>query len=378
MRILHLVGRSHHRGAELFALELASELDAYGHTSELLAVGPGRDGGTEAELETIVDAVDHSPLVLARAALRLRRRLRRQGVDVVLAHGGSGLQVVCLASLGLARRDRPAIVYQLIMGMPVDERGRIWARWLRHILNRSAAVVSLTDALSAEVRGLGYRGPIRLVANARISDRFTAVDRAEATSTLRSEIGVATSTALLGFVGHLVEQKRPDVAVEVVRLLVAMGLDVHLVVVGDGVLAVDLREQIRRDGLGDVVTLLGHRDDVEHVLGGVDLVLLTSSSEGMPGVAIEAQMAGCPVVSFPVGGVSEVVCHGETGVVLQSHDPAAMADEVRRLLHDQPTLALMGKEARERSERFTMSRAGLAYHEVLTAVGRETADNRER
>ena len=216
------------------------------------------------------------------------------------------------------------------------------------------------------------------MANARISDRFTAVDRAEATSTLRSEIGVATSTALLGFVGHLVEQKRPDVAVEVVRLLVAMGLDVHLVVVGDGVLAVDLREQIRRDGLGDVVTLLGHRDDVEHVLGGVDLVLLTSSSEGMPGVAIEAQMAGCPVVSFPVGGVSEVVCHGETGVVLQSHDPAAMADEVRRLLHDQPTLALMGKEARERSERFTMSRAGLAYHEVLTAVGRETADNRER
>jgi len=66
----------------------------------------------------------------------------------------------------------------------------------------------------------------------------------------------------------------------------------------------------------------------------VELMLLTSDAEGIPGVAIESLMAGCPVVSFPVGGVDEVVDEGVTGLVVPRHDPALMADAVAALLDD--------------------------------------------
>jgi glycosyltransferase involved in cell wall biosynthesis len=107
---------------------------------------------------------------------------------------------------------------------------------------------------------------------------------------------------------------------------------------------------------------------VEQVLGGIDLLILTSDGEGMPGVAIEAQMAGCPVVSFPVGGVAAVVANGETGLVLASHEVTAMADAVSGLLADRERLDGMGRAARLRAARFSMAVAGERYRGVLEAV----------
>lgn len=364
MRILHLVGRSHRRGAELVALELADALVPSGHESRLLAVGPGHEGGREPGIPVLVDSARQHPLVLLRAARRLRGDLAAHPADVILAHGGSALQAAALATLG-----RPVpIVYQLIMGMPLADRGRGWHRWWRWLLGRCAAVVSLTEALSDEVRALGYTGPIERIANARLTDRFAAVDRLDAGTTLRADLGLDPAASVIGFVGHLVDQKRPDVAVDVLARSRDAGHDVHLVVVGGGPNDAALREQVDRLGVEKFVTLAGHRPDVEAVLGGIDLLLLTSDGEGMPGVAIEAQMSGCPVLAFPVGGVHEVVDSGVTGVVLDDHDPAAMAAAVAELLDDGERLRAMGAAARIRSERFSMARAAEAYHRVLGAA----------
>lgn len=340
-------------------------LEDFGHESDILAIGPGHDGGTDPDVAALTGAVRQHPLALLGAALSLRSFLGRTPVDVVIAHGGSPLQAAVVATL--VARPRPPIVYQLIMGMPLDARGPVWRRWWRYLLGRSAAVVSLTDELTAEIRSLGYRGPVRLVPNARAAGRFTEVDRPTAAARLRDALGITASSGLIGFVGHLVDQKRPDVAVAVLAELVGRGLDVHLVVVGGGPNETALRQQIAGLGAGDRVHLLGHRSDVEVVLGGLDLMVLTSDGEGMPGVAIEAQMAGCPVVSFPVGGVGEVIGHGTTGLVLDSHDVVEMADAVESLLSRPGDLEQMSSESRRRSERFSMERAVVEYHEVLTA-----------
>jgi glycosyltransferase involved in cell wall biosynthesis len=254
------------------------------------------------------------------------------------------------------------------MGMPVRQRGRLWHRWWRYLLGRCDAVVSLTEALTAEVRSLGYGGPVELIANARSTARFDGLVRAEAAAQLRAELGLEAGVPLVGFVGHLVPQKRPDVAVEVVGRLRDQGVAAHLVLVGGGPLAPEVATLVDRSALGDRVALLGHRPDVERVLAGVDLLVLPSDDEGMPGVAIEAQMAGCPVVAFPVGGVAEVVGHGETGLVLADHDPVAMADAVAELLADPDGLAAMGAAARVRSQRFSMATAAERYDRVLRAA----------
>ncbi len=139
-------------------------------------------------------------------------------------------------------------------------------------------------------------------------------------------------------------------------------------VAGTGPLRPDLEAHAERLGVAGAVTFLGHRSDVEWVFGGVDVALLTSEAEGIPGVAIEALMAGCPMVTVPVGGVTEVVEHGVTGLVLDGDEPAEMAAAVARLLDDDETRAAMSRAARLRTDRFSASAAAAVYAERLTAA----------
>ena len=284
MRILHVVGRSHHRGAEVVAIELARELDRRGHVDTLIAVGPAHRGDQVVELPVLTNAQRHRPLTFLRAARVLRRELRSDPPEVVLAHGGSPLQVAVLA---LGRAGTP-VVYQLIMGMPSASRGRVWHGWWRWLLRRTAGAVALTQVLADEIVDLGLRSPVWVVPNARQVERFRELDHDACAAALREIAGIGPDTALVGFVGHLVEQKRPDRAVEVLAGLRAEGRDVHLFLAGDGPLAPEVRALVDRLDLADRVTLLGHREDPEAVLGGLDVFLLTSGDEGMPGVVIEA------------------------------------------------------------------------------------------
>lgn len=361
MRILHVVARSHRRGAEIVAMELAAELDLLGHDNRVVALGLAHDGGRIPSLPPLVPRVDEGIRELVLGAVRLRRRVRRESVDVVLVHGGWAAQVAVLA----VPRRGPLVVWQLILGFP----DKVWrpARrtWWRLVLRRVDGAFSLTEELKDEVRRLHFPGPVWVVPNSRRPDRFLTLDRAAESRRLRKEAGVGPDVELVGFVGHLVAQKRPERAVELLGMLRERGRPAHLVMAGGGPLAAAVAREVAARGLREHVTMLGHRDDVERVLAGVDLVVLTSDTEGIPGVAIEAQMAGSPLVTFPLGGVGEVVEHDVTGVVLDSHDVKAMADAVEALLLDRPRLARMSEQARSRTPEFSASRTARTYADRL-------------
>ena len=207
-------------------------------------------------------------------------------------------------------------MWQRILGFGdrVGQPGR--RQWWRFVARRIDAAVVLTPEMGAELAALGFSGPVRTIANFRSPERFVAVDRVAAGRGLRAELGVEPEVRLLGLIGHLIEQKRPERALAVLQRVRAAGEPVHLVVAGTGPLRADFEAAAHARGLDQFVHLLGHRDDVEHVLGGIDILLLTSDSEGIPGIVIEATMTGCPVVTFPLGAVGTVVEDGTTGVVL--------------------------------------------------------------
>jgi glycosyltransferase involved in cell wall biosynthesis len=178
---------------------------------------------------------------------------------------------------------------------------------------------------------------------------------------------------LLGLVGALVEQKRPERALDVVQRLRDAGHRVHLVVVGDGPRRASLEATARARGIAADVSFLGHRRDIANVLGGLDVVLLTSDVEGIPGIVIEAQMAGCPVVTFRLGRVAEVVDDGATGVVLPRADVGAMVDAVAALVTDADARARMGRAARARALEFATERVAGRYSDHLAELVDRTA-----
>ena len=369
LRILHLVARSQQRGAEVFALELAAGLDALGHENHVVALGAAADGGHERGMPPLVDSTGLRLLDLIQRVRAVRKLLAVSPADVVLAHGGWAAQVAALAT----PRRGPLLVWQRIgsFSSSVWAPSRRW--WWRAITRRFDVAVVLTPELDAELRRLGFRGLVWMIPNSRDPDRFRELDRPMGAARLRAELGVEDQTHLIAFVGHLDRMKRGDRALEVHARVRARGCPAHLLIVGDGPLRRRLEAEARRLDLAGCVTFLGQREDVEWILAGVDLLVVTSDLEGIPGVAIEATMAGCPVVTVPVGGVASVVESGVTGVVMADADVDRMADAVVELLGHADRRAAMTAAGRSRIDRYSMSATAKVYARSLAEAIAERA-----
>jgi glycosyltransferase involved in cell wall biosynthesis len=359
MRVVHLVSRSQGRGAEIAAVELANELTFLGHDNRLMAIGLAFDGSQDPRLPPLIYTEELKARTLLRSIRRLRTELKREPADVLIAHGGWAAQVAALSGSA----DGPALVWQRILGFPPNlwKFPRRW--WWSMVARRFDAGIALTSDMKRELRQLHFTRQVWIIPNARRPARFVAVDRAAAGAALRRRIGVPADVPILGLVGHLVAQKQPHRAVDVLKDVLSREQPAHLVIVGDGPVRPAVEQYVRSARLEHAVTFLGQRSDVEHIFGGIDLLLLTSDAEGIPGAVIEAQMTGCPVISFPVGGIKEIVEDGVSGVVVDQPSVSLMGEAVVKLFRDDTARLAMGEAARRRTPDFSMTKTADVYAE---------------
>ena len=106
-----------------------------------------------------------------------------------------------------------------------------------------------------------------------------------------------------------------------------------------------LMARCRREGLGDAMHFLGHRDDVPDILSAMNVAVQCSLSENYGGT-IESLLMGVPTVATQVGGMPECVRHDETGLLVPPSDPAALADAIVTLLADPPRARRMAEAGR--------------------------------
>ena len=150
--------------------------------------------------------------------------------------------------------------------------------------------------------------------------------------------GCPADARVVGSVGWLTDIKGHEYLIEAVAKLKQDFPSLHLVIVGSGDRYDALLQQVELSGLRDAVHLLGHRDDVEACLAGMDLFVLPSLNEGMGRALIEAMAAGLPVIASRVGGIPAVISHERTGLLVPPGDADALAEALRRLL-DRPEWA---------------------------------------
>src|SRR5699024_5942754 len=153
----------------------------------------------------------------------------------------------------------------------------------------------------------------------------------------------AGAPARVVVVGRLSPRKGIDVAVEAVGLLGRRGHDVRLEVCGTTFEGYEwfedeLRERITALDLADRVELRGYVRPTWGVLASADVVLVPSRAEPFGNTAVEALLAGRPLVASAVQGLVEIVDDGRTGLLVTPADPVALADGIERLLAD-PGLA---------------------------------------
>jgi glycosyltransferase involved in cell wall biosynthesis len=164
--------------------------------------------------------------------------------------------------------------------------------------------------------------------------------------TLRPSLGLSVGTPLLGIVGRLVPIKDHDTLFQTMARLQPNGPPAHLVVVGDGEERPRLEGLAGRLGLGDRIHFLGWRADLETILKELDVVICASRNEGTPVALIEAMAAGVPVLSTDVGGVADLLAHGETGWLVPPGDSPSMARAIQHLLGDEALRARLAAAGR--------------------------------
>ncbi len=163
-------------------------------------------------------------------------------------------------------------------------------------------------------------------------------------------------------VGRLAPVKAVDDVLDAAARLAGRGVEVELVVIGDGPRRPDLERQAATLGLSARTTFVGALGaaQVADELARADVFVSASYAEGLPVSIMEAMAAGLPVVATQVGGVAELVETGVTGTLVRPGDVDQLAEAVGRLLADGDRRARLGAAGR---------RAVVERHDV----GREAA-----
>ena len=131
------------------------------------------------------------------------------------------------------------------------------------------------------------------------------------------------------------------------------------------------RLRVRSSGRGALCGWLGYRADALDVMHAADVVCLTSAVEALPMSVLEAMSVARPVIATAVGGVPEVVTHGETGLVISSERLTEMADALAVLASDRDRAAALGRAGRVRQRQdYSIEAMTAGYAELLRAVGR--------
>ena len=167
-------------------------------------------------------------------------------------------------------------------------------------------------------------------------------------------LGLDQSGTVIGFVGWLLPIKGPEYLFKAMGHIWSDYPNVSLVMVGKGELDVDLRAQALRMNANGRIKFLGWREDIHEIMPVFDLLVLPSLNEGMGRVLVEAMAAGKPVVASEVGGIPDLVRHGETGYLVRPADEKALANGIRKILIDPERAKQMGQQGKEFCWQFSL------------------------
>ena len=356
-------------GGERMAVTIAMHLDPERFESILCATrsleGPSFRADLEAAGVRLLTLDRHSKFAF-RAWWPLVSLLRRERVDVIHAHKfGSNVWGTILGRLAAV----PVVIAheQSWASARLSRKGPAIRRFLdREVIGRGAdAFIAVSRADRS--RMIDYEG----VNPTRIRVLPNSIPRRQPTGRdIRAELDIPPEAPVVVTVCQLRPEKALEVLVSAASRLHAEFPELAVLVAGDGREEAALREQIRREGVEDVVKLLGTRTDVPDLLAGSDVAVCCSDFEGTPLSVMEYMAAGRAVVATDVGGLGELIEDTVHGLLVPPRDPGALAGAIAKLLRDPEARHRMGARGKDRQGRefdleSMVERVELLYEELV-------------
>ncbi len=378
IRVLYLQSFKRTGGAERALLGLAEAIRKTG--VDPLVVWPRRDRGfTWLQSRGIRTAAVNVPSwrhglslpLLPLVLARLRRVFPPEGIDVVHTNNYRSAPFGGMVSRW-AKVPFVCHVRELITPEKIRQ----------YRLRSPDALIAVSGAVSHALVGGGI--PLERITIVHSGIGLPVAAPEEHSRALRKGLGILPDDLVVGIVAHILPHKGFDDLIRALALIREKTPGVRCVIVGGAPRKRYLRRLLdlaERLSVRDRLILVGFQDEVAPFLRVMDLVALPSRTEGFPVTILEAMAASRPVVATSVGGVSEAVRDGRTGILVPPGDPRRLAEAIIGLL-DSPGLArAMGQEGRKLVESvFTLEaeaeQTSMVYRQVLAASSPDPAAGR--
>jgi glycosyltransferase involved in cell wall biosynthesis len=326
LHIAQLVSGRGINGAVRHSMMLAGELADRGHRVTLVH-RPQLDVIFDPRFERVITDF---PMTL-RGFRAFAHELLARGVDVTHSH--------------MSAAHSHGAMTRLISGLPTvatAHASHIQLHWAMH--DHIVAPSSRTAAFHRRYN-LVLKERISVIPNFLSLEGRSAVTL-DSRARARAALGLPSAAIVLGSVGGINFKKRQS---DLIKAVSQMRTPSHLVIVGEvGKDSERARFERARPLLGDRLHCLGFREDVDQILPAFDAFVMASRAEEMPIAVMEAMAAGLPVVGTDVGGMNDLVLHGETGFLSASADPTALAGLLDQMAQSAQLRWRMGSQGRTR------------------------------
>ena len=327
LSLIHIDTARDFRGGQQALLALARGLRERGHRQLIVT-----HSSSELERRARAEQFAVAPL----STLGLRSQLG--GVDVLHSHTGRAQNIAWLASVG------SSVLRVATRHVAFSPRHPAIHR-LKYA-QTCAGVIAVSEAVGRALLTAGVPGE-RIEVIPTGVEIPVALPDAEARLAARRHFGFVEDDFVAGHMGAFTEEKGQDVAVAAVKLFETEGPAFRLILAGEGPLRSSLAADPR-------IVLPGYVNDHAAFFAALDVFLMPSRSEGWGLAALEAMAHGVPVIASRVGGLPEMVEDGQTGWLIPSDDPAALAAAIAVAARDKDGLAARGIRARESARRFSV------------------------
>lgn len=288
------------------------------------------------------------------------------GINVVWLSKSKWVTPLAIAHLAWRLlRQRPQILYTLTV-VP-----NIWGRILGALARVPAVVSGYRSLMPRQQERFLWRLSDKIICNAEVLKeimihrfavapaRIAVIPNAVDAAWFHPEPAAQDPQPTVVFVGRLVAEKDPMNLLEAFQLVAARLPQAQFEIIGNGPFKLEMKARIQSSSLESKIKLLPATADIRPALRRAWVFVLPSASEASPNAIIEAMAMGLPVIATRVGGIPELVVDGITGLLVQPHNPASLAEAIVALLTNEVQRRSMGERSRERI---------LAYHSIQSMV----------
>jgi glycosyltransferase involved in cell wall biosynthesis len=343
MKILQLISSGGMYGAESVILNLARGLRAAGHRCVLGVFANSPSPNLQLHQRALEEKIPSYPFPCKgqfdlTALRRIRDLAAETGADVIHTHGYKADVYTCLAMFN----HGVPLVSTCHNWLDEDWRTSLYGVVDRHVLRSFPRVVAVSEDVRQRLLEAGVpQERIRIIPNGIDLHPFR-VERAPDPVDWSKD-----RPAVVGMVARLSAEKGVDLffhaAADVARTI----SHARFVVVGDGPDRQELEALIDQLRLRPLVVMAGRRNDMPAQYASFDILVSSSRKEGLPLAILEAMASGLPLVATAVGDVRNVVRNDETGILLPTGDPGALASAIVDLLSDHAKRRRLGFAARQ-------------------------------